>query len=288
MKKVVEPFGEARDDFQIFRELARRLEIDVSFDEGLEQSDWLRRLYSESRDRNLVDGVELPPFDEFWQEGQADLTPFDQPSVMLAEFVADPDANPLDTPTGKIEIFSKTVAGFGIEDCPGHPCWFEPFEWLGADAAAEHPLHLLSDQPSRRLHSQLDPSPHSVAGKVEGSEQIHINASDAAARGIRHGQIVEVFNGRGRCLAAANVSDDLMPGVARLNTGAWYDPDPVTGLERHGNPNLLTSDRGCSGLSQGSSAQTCLVEIRPFEGELPELAAFRLPELRQRTGEAAD
>ena len=89
--------------------------------------------------------------------------------------------------------------------------------------------------------------------------------------------MVELFNARGRCLAAAILTDDLAPGVARLATGAWFDPDPETGIEKHGNPNALTLDRGASGLSQGCSAQTCLVQVRGPVNEAPPVTAFVLP-----------
>jgi biotin/methionine sulfoxide reductase len=104
-----------------------------------------------------------------------------------------------------------------------------------------------------------------------------LNAVDAAARGIADGDIVEIFNDRGRCLAGAIVCNDVMPCVARLNTGAWFDPCPEMGLERHGNPNVLTQDMPASGLSQGSTAQTCLVDVKRFEGGLPPVRAFDLP-----------
>ena len=70
-----------------------------------------------------------------------------------------------------------------------------------------------------------------------------------------------------------------MPGVVRLSTGAWFDPaQDGSGLERHGNPNVLTLDIGASGLSQGCIAQTCLVEVEPAT-ETPEVQAHCLPTL---------
>jgi biotin/methionine sulfoxide reductase len=194
---------------------------------------------------------------------------------MLNNFRGDPANNSLPTPSGRIEIFSARIAGFGLPDCPGHPMWLEPFEWLGSAKAELYPLHLLSDQPSRRLHSQLDASPYSRAGKIAGREPVYLNPSDAAERGITAGDVVELFNDRGRCLAGAILSDDIMPGVVRLATGAWFDP--WRGGDRHGNPNILTLDRGASTFSQGCSAQTCLLDIRRFNGALPPVQAFELP-----------
>jgi biotin/methionine sulfoxide reductase len=199
--------------------------------------------------------------------------------IMLQAFREDPDRHPLPTPSGKIEIFSQTISDFGLTDCPGHPTWIPPPEWLGAEKAKTCPLHLISDQPSRKLHSQLDHGRSSMDAKIGGREAVTINPADAGQKGITDGAVVELFNERGRVIAAARVSDGIMPGVVRLSTGAWYDPDG--NADRHGNPNALTLDRGASGLSQGCAAQTCLVDIRPC-AEPPAVRAHRLPSFAER------
>jgi biotin/methionine sulfoxide reductase len=278
MPAVKRPAGEARDDYAIFADLAARLGTTARFTEGRDAAAWLRHIWEECRPRAAKAGVALPDWDGFRQAGVVEIPPAAEAPVFLSEFRADPDANPLATPTGKIEIFSETIAGFALPDCPGHPVWLPPVEWLGAPAAARHPLHLISDQPVTRLHSQLDPSPYSAADKVAGRAPICMNPADAAARGLVDGQVVRVFNDRGACLAGLRVHDAVMQGVARLSTGAWYDPGP-DGLERHGNPNALTLDMGASALSQGCIAQTCLVQVEPATGDLPDVMAHRLPNL---------
>jgi biotin/methionine sulfoxide reductase len=277
MRRAVAPHAEARDDFAIFADLARRLGVNEDYSEGLDAFGWLRRLYDESAPRAAAAGIELPDFDTFWEAGLIDLAPHDEPHIMHEDFRRDPVANPLRTPSGRIEIYCERIAAFGLEDCPGYPVWREPFEWLGHPLARMYPFHLLSDQPIRRLHSQLDHSPYSRAGKIEGREPVYLNRQDAAARGIGDGDVVELFNDRGRCLAGVILSDEIMSGVARLSTGAWFDPGD--GVEKHGNPNTLTLDRGASSFSQGCTAQTCLVDIRRHDGDLPPITAFDLPEL---------
>ncbi|WP_242129137.1 molybdopterin-dependent oxidoreductase [Sphingobium sp. Sx8-8] len=281
MRQAVPPQGQARDDHAIFAALGRRLGVEQAFTEGLDTRGWLRRIYDESARKIAATGINLPDFDHFWEDGLIDLSVHDAPHVMHADFRRDPIAHPLPTPSGKIEIFSERIAGFALPDCPGHPVWLEPYEWLGHAKAAAYPLHLLSDQPQRRLHSQLDASPYSRAGKVAGREPVYLNPADAAARGIADGDLVELFNDRGRCLAGAILSDAIMQGVTRLATGAWFDPGPD--VERHGNPNVLTLDRGASGLSQGCVAQTCLVEARRFLSELPRIRVFDPPPILPRS-----
>src|SRR3546814_9327804 len=129
------------------------------------------------------------------------------------------------SPSGKIEIFSETVDGFGYDGGPAHPVWREPDEWLGAPLAERFPLHLMSNQPRTRLHSQLDPGSVSRGSKIADREPITIHPDDAAARGIGDGDVVRVWNDRGSCLAGVIVSDVVIPGVVQLSTGAWFDPE---------------------------------------------------------------
>ncbi len=277
MPTVKTPPGQARDDYAIFAALAERMGARETFTEGRTAREWLVMLYAQSQASARRAGVTLPDFDTFWQQGVVEITGGTPPQVMYDGFRADPAAHPLKTPSGKIEIFSERIAGFNLPDCPGHAVWQEPAEWLGNATPTQ--LHLLSDQPDRRLHSQLDPSPWSSAGKIAGRQPLSMHPDDAAARGLTDGTVVRVHNARGATLAGLRITGDVRPGVVRLSTGSWFDPDPTPGApERHGNPNVLTLDIGASELSQGCIAQTCLVEVAPIEGEAPPVRAFDLPE----------
>jgi biotin/methionine sulfoxide reductase len=281
MEKAIEPVGEAKNDFDIFAGLAGRLGFDDAYTEGRDEIGWLRHIYDVARQQAAGHKLELPDFDSFWETGHYQPPRPEEPVVLMEGFRRDPDGKPLRTPSGKIEIFSETIAGFGYDDCPGHPAWLEPAEWLGSDKARDHPLHLISNQPGTRLHGQLDSGAVSRDSKVKGREPVWINPADAAARGLEDGDIVRIFNHRGACLAGVAVSDRVRPGVVQLATGAWYDPLdaalPGT-LDRHGNPNMLTLDKGTSKLAQAPVSQTALVEIERFDGALPDITVHRPPE----------
>jgi biotin/methionine sulfoxide reductase len=224
-----------------------------------------------------------------WQRGFFELPEERTPTVMLESFRNDPAGQPLRTPSGKVEIFSERIDGFGYEDCPGHPVWLDPAEWLGGELAARFPLHLTATQPATRLHGQLDCASESQASKVAGREPILIHPDDAAERGIADGDVVRVWNERGACLAGAVLSDRIRRSVVQIATGAWYDPaEPgrIGSLDVHGNPNLLTSDRPSSKLAQGPTAHTALVEIERFRGEPPEVRVFAPPPETQSPGHA--
>lgn len=271
MRRAVAPQDEARNDFDIFTGLAERLGMRRAFTEDLDEMGWIERLYETTRDNAAAQGVELPSFEHFWARGAVEISR--DSFVLLQEFREDPGAHPLHTPSGRIELCSEVVSGFGYDDCPGHPTWLEPAEWLGSPTTVRYPLHLITNQPAHRLHSQLDMATPAQGSKVAGREPCRLNPEDAAARGITGGDVVLLRNDRGSCLAGAVVSDAVRPGVVQLSTGAWYeaaagDRSAADGnpLEVHGNPNVLTRDRGTSKLGQGSAAQTALVEVERYSG----------------------
>jgi biotin/methionine sulfoxide reductase len=273
MEQVIDPVGEARNDYDIFSELAERLEAGERFTEGRTSDEWIEYLYERFHSYH----GDYPTLDELKHLGHfqipEDLVP-PTPSQLVA-FRKDPESAALKTPSGRIELFSETIESFGYADCPPHPSWLEPSEWLGN--ANGYPLHMISNQPKTRLHSQWDHGETSLNGKVDGREQIGITPRDAEARGLAQGNLVRVFNDRGACLASVAIRDDLVDGVVQLPTGAWWDPVEPGGLCRAGNPNVLTRDAGTSSLAQGPSAQTCLVEVEPFVGQAPAVRSHDFP-----------
>jgi biotin/methionine sulfoxide reductase len=274
MRQLVAPVGEARSDHAILAAIAREMGFAQAFTEGRDEMGWVRHLYAEARARVAARGMALPEFEAFWDAGHHRLPPPNHVPNLFEAFRADPLAAPLATPSGRIELYSARIAGFGLADCPGHAAWIPPAEWLGAESARDFPLHLLSNQPRMRLHSQYDNGKASRAAKVRGREPIYMHPADAAARGIADRSLVRVRSARGTCLAGAVLTQTLARGVVQLATGAWFDP--ADGMDLHGNPNVLTLDKGTSGLAQGPIAQTALVEVEPW-AEAPETRAFTPP-----------
>jgi biotin/methionine sulfoxide reductase len=108
-----------------------------------------------------------------------------------------------------------------------------------------------------------------------------MNRDDAMARDLSTGDVVRVFNERGAFLAAVNVVDHVRPGVAQIATGAWYDPldaGSPGSLDKHGNPNVVTDDKGTSRLGQSTAAQTVLVDVERYPNA-PPVTAFDRPVL---------
>lgn len=280
MRKLIEPVGDSQSDYEIFSGIAERLQLRGTFRADRDEMDWVRHLYELCRRTGASQDISFPDFETFWREGSFEIPAQATQPVLWRDFRRDPDRHRLGTPSGRFELFSERIDSFGYADCRGHASWYEPKEWLGSPEAETYPIHLISNQPSARLHSQYDHGSVSAASKVAGREPILINPKDAVARGIEDGDVVRVFNSRGACLAGAVVTDRIRQSVAQLSTGAWYDPEragPLRGIDRHGNVNVLTRDEGTSRLAQGPVAQSLLVEIELFKGEPPEVRAFDPP-----------
>ena len=279
MHQAIPPVHQSWNDHDIFAALSDRLGFGDQFTEGKGEMAWLRQMYETAAEAAANKGVDLADFDTFWAQGGVELPHPKEPHILLGKFREDPDGAKLRTPSGKIEIFSEKIAGFGYDDCPGHPVWLEPREWLGKVGQAEkHPLHMISNQPRTRLHGQNDPAGLSLASKIKGREPIWLHPSDAAAREVGAGDIVRVFNDRGETLAGVVVTDRVMPGVVQFATGAWYDPTEPGGMDKHGNPNVLTRDEGTSKLGQGPSSHSALVQVERYMGNLPPITAWGPPQ----------
>ena len=283
MKKVVEPVYEARDDYEIFRQIAARLGQEEAFTEGNDEMDWIRSFYESAESQAQAKNVEMPDFDSFWNDVGVVEFPVGEEGrsfVRYADYREDPLLEPLGTPSGKIEIFSRNIEKMGYDDCPPHPTWMEPIERVNGPGA-KYPLHIATSHPKYRLHSQLCGTKLRERYTVAGREPCLINPQDAEARGIADGDVVRVFNDRGQTLAGAIVTDAIRPGVIRVNEGGWYDP--VEGgkpgsLDAYGDINNLTVDIGTSKLAQGNCGHTAIGDVEKFTGDLPPVKIFDAPE----------
>lgn len=283
MKKVVAEQALARSDFQVFTDLAERLQErggDI-FCEGRDEQAWLEHFYNLSASAYLKgdDARTLPTFDDFWQDNQPIeiKVPAGKPDfIRFAAFREDPLKAPLATPSGKIEIYSSALAELNLSDCPAHPSWLAPNEYLGH--ANLNQLHLLSPHSAYRLHSQFNDCSLRKRYAISDKEPVIIHSQDAVKRGIKTGDVVRLFNQRGQVLAGALVCDDIKQGVLCLHQGAWPDLDFKTQCCKNGAANVLTQDISSSSLANACSANSTLVEIEKYQGPTLTLTAFDPPQ----------
>ena len=284
MHKVVDPQFEAKNDLDIYQGIADKLGFGDSYLDGKDEEAWLRDLYSKAEKQSEAKGLNMPDFDTFWGDktGYVEFPTTDDAKQWARhqDFREDPLLEPLGTPSGLIEIYSKTIAKMGYDDCKGHATWIEPVEWLGSKQAESYPLHMLSPHPVERIHSQTNNISTRDNYTIADREPVWLSEQDAAARGIKTGDVVRVFNERGETLAGAFVTADLRPGVIRLREGGWYDPEEpgkVGSRCKYGHANMVTIDKGASKLSQATIANSCLVDVAKLEGDAPAVTAFDPP-----------
>ncbi len=247
-QKGIEELGESRTDMEIFLELSRRFGFDDYYMEGRSEEDILQQMYKSTT---------IPmDFDEFKEKGYyvwpkpADDTSEEK---QFQTFFEDPVANPIDTPTGKFEIFSTVVyKHFGFND--GIPCIpkYVPEEEgvSNLEARKTYPLQVTMAHPKYRFHGKYnDCSWLTENYKIKGPdgydyEPIWMNTQDAKARGLKDGDIVRVFNDRGSILSGLKVSERLVEGTIWLTYGSWNDPLNSEGklFDRAGDGNVLTND----------------------------------------------
>lgn len=281
MKKIVDPVYESRTDFDIFAGIAERLGKGKEFTEGKSEMDWIRSFYEAALTQAKAKKMTMPDFDTFWKgSGVVEFPVTEGKSfVRYAKYREDPLLNPLGTASGKFEIYSKNIEKMGYDDCGPHPKWMEPVERLGGPNTT-FKLHIATSHPKSRLHSQLCGTKLRETYAVNGHEPCLINSKDAAARGIKDGDIVRVYNDRGQILAGAKVTDNIRPGVIRVNEGGWYDPQeagkPGT-LCKYGDVNVLTVDIGTSKLGQGNCGHTAVGEVEKYNGPAVTVDVFNAP-----------
>ncbi|EKK5242402.1 dimethyl sulfoxide reductase subunit A [Cronobacter sakazakii] len=257
--QAIAPRFECRTIYDITSALAGRMGVGDTFTEGRTQEGWLRHLYAQSR-RAIP---ELPDFDTFRQQGIFKLRDPQGHHVAYQAFRENPTANPLDTPSGKIEIYSSALADIAAhwqlpEGDVIHPLpvYSPGFEQVSDPLRAQYPLQLTGFHYKSRTHSTY--------GNVDVlqaacRQQVWINPQDAQARGINDGDLVRVWNARGEARIEAKVTPRIMPGVVALGEGAWYQPD-AQGVDHAGSINVLTTQRP-SPLAKGNPSHSNLVQL---------------------------
>ncbi|MFH1845381.1 MAG: DMSO/selenate family reductase complex A subunit [bacterium] len=255
MPQVVEPPGECRSDYRICADIAGRLGFGDAYTEGRDERGWVDWILDRYREQWLP-GV--PTLDEFLMSNQGVYSvPVTEPDVAFTDFRADPEANPLDTPSGKIEIFSGRMYDLGRPDeIPAVPKYIQEWESPFGPEAERFPLQVIGHHYLHRVHSTHD---NNDWLDEAFPQLLFINPLDAAAGGLIDGEQARVFNHRGVTILPCRVTERIMPGVVAIPEGAWWTPD-ADGIDRRGNVNVLTSERWTP-LAFGMALHTVMAQV---------------------------
>lgn len=250
--QVIEPMYESKDMVWLAEQLADKLGIGDAFREGhATREDWIKEMVA-SAQANVPN---FPSYEDFKKVGIFKVAN-GKPFVAFADFRADPEAHPLGTATGKIEIYSPALAAQNNEEIPAIPKYIPEWEGVSDPLREKYPLMMMTTHFVARSHSTFD--------NVDILQEAHpqalwINVLDAQRRGIKNGDMVKVFNDRGEVHLPAYVTTRIRPGTTNMPQGAWYKPD-AKGVDKRGCGNVLTNYRPTP-YARGFTAHTNLVQV---------------------------
>lgn len=257
--QAIKPQFEAKSIYDICTGLADKLGVKEAFTEGRDQEGWLRHLYQLTRAQDPT----LPEFDAMREQGIYKRK-VEEHFVAYKDFRHDPEANPLNTPTGKIEIYSEKLAELADtwtlkDDEVIHPLpiYVPNFEGYEESKTGNFPLQLTGFHYKARTHSTYG---NVSVLKDAAPQEMWINPMDAKQRGINNGDLIRIFNDRGEVHIAAKVTPRILPGVVALGEGGWYAPDGQR-IDHGGCINVLTTQRP-SPLAKGNPQHTNLVDVQ--------------------------
>jgi len=270
--QCIEPLGESKSDYEIVCMIAGKLGLLEEYSGGKTVAEKIKLIFDNSGVQDMVTyeklkekGYFVIPTDPDWEK---------YPAGMI-KFYQDPDNNPLQTPSGKIEFYSQNLAKHFPDDGerPPVPHWIEKGEShderISSERAKKYPLLIMSNHGRWRVHAQCDDiswTREAPTCKVKGPdgynyEPVWLNPADAEARGIESGDVVKVYNERGAVLGGAYVTERLMPGVVYMDHGARYDPIVPGELDRGGAINTITPHNLTSKNATGMVVSSFLVEV---------------------------
>ncbi len=272
MRQAIAPVGESKSDYEAVCAVAEKLGMLEQVTDGFNNEELIRAVFDGMQFDRFVTWEEFDdkdyfviPYTEDWQKWPAGFY----------EFYKDPVANPLPTPTGKLEFYSESLNTYFPTDAerPPIPKWIEKGithdERISSKRARIYPLLVMSNHGRWRVHAQCDDIPwtkEAVTGKVKGwdgywYEPCWINPDDAEIRGIKDGDIVKVYNERGGVLCGALVWERIMPGVISIDHGARADFIIPCELDRGGAINTISPEGLTSKHAAGQATSGFLAEV---------------------------
>lgn len=249
--KALDPPYECKNEYEWLGRVAYQLGVGDQYTEGSTREDWLKRIIDEARAKDPA----FPQYEELKAAGLYRKDPF--PYVAFEREIKDPENHPFKTPSGKIELFSKTLYDMKKSEVTGVATYIPAWEGPEDALVGKYPLQCIGPHIKRRTHSTYDENPWMEEAEPQ---MMSICPQDAAARGIEDGSTVRVFNDRGALIIKARVTRRIRPGVVAIPQGAWFTPGQ-DGVCRRGCINVLTSQRPTP-LAHGNAQHTILVEVQ--------------------------
>jgi trimethylamine-N-oxide reductase (cytochrome c) len=297
--KCVEPRGESKSDYEIFRLLSKKLGIDGPFSEGKSELDWVKQMFY------ATDVSKITTWERFFEKGYAVVPDApDRPRTPAFRWYAEGreidvpapgrfrpadqvQFKGLQTQSGKLELYSNSLARFDAsleeqglgkdETRPPLTQYIKPWTGWHFEDTDKFPLAVLSPHPRFSFHTMGDGKDawmndikdHRV--KVGDWEYwiIRINTKDAEARGIKEGDLVKAYNDRGAVILAAQLTERVPQGTCHsYESCAEYSPlgKPGASADRGGCVNILSSSQFIGKHTSGMATEHYRIELEKWDG----------------------
>ena len=265
--------GESLSDYEIVLEIAKKLGLYEEVSGGKTEEEWIRYIFDVRF--NLADYISWEDFKDKSYYVFQTAEDWEKDPAGMYKFYKDPEANPVSTPSGKLEFHSARLEKYFPDDLerPPIPKWVENSEThderISSERTKQYPLLMMSNHPRWRMHAQCDDiswTREALTCKVKGwdgymYEPCWIHPSTAAAKGIKDKDIINAYNERGAVLCGAYVSERIMPGVVYVDHGARCDWIVAGKLDRGGAINLISPNGVTSKNCVGQATSGFLVEV---------------------------
>lgn len=261
-QQAIQPLFENRISYDVLAEIAEKLGVKQEFTQGKTYQEWIEYAYAKTREMVPT----LPPFAQTDNKGViARRYANSDDYIALKAFRDDPISHPLNTPSGKVEIYSERLAQLPHEwifpegdKLYPIPAYLPSLEGVqSTELLKKYPFQLTGYHTKGHVHSSYANVPEL---KQVAPDRLWINPLDAKKRKIKPGDLVEVYNDRGALYMPAKITNRIMPGVLAMPQGAWAKVNQQ-GVDIGGCVNRITSLRPTV-LAKGNPQHTNLVEIR--------------------------
>ncbi len=292
--KCIEPLGESKSDYEIFTLIASKMGLGNYFAENCTEFEWCKRLF------DATDLPKVTTWRKFLKKGYYVLPapkPEDRDTVSMNWFYEgrkkdSPEVNPLPadysgefrkglgTQSGKIEFVSTTLMQYDPNDPERPPMskYIPAWEGHRSEGYKRFPLQLISPHSRYSFHTMQDGKDswindikdHRIFINGHYYWIMRLNPVDAKARNIKHGDIIEAYNDRGSVILYAFLTERVPAGtVHSYESSAEYKPigEPGKSPDIGGCVNILTPSRPMVKKSHSTASNSCLIEIRKWEGE---------------------
>jgi len=282
--QVVQPLYESKSDFEVIQGLSAAYDAlagtttNSQLFQGLTMDQWVQKCYA---------GTNVPlTFEQFKAAGYYAYQTVLTPTVSyggLQNFITDPVKNPIPTASGKIELYSSSIAKYFNNDprAPAVPKYIPATESNTSALAAKYPLLHTGGGSKWQRHSQFANMAwlrDEMQLFLNGYRVIHMSTVDANIRGLKYGDIVRVFNDRGQILCAAKPTERMRPGVIWLNEGGWIrqvQPGTIGSLDMGGQSNMITEQWQIQPMVAGMISHSGLLQVEKYNG-VPTVAPIKI------------